>query len=318
MTAPETTTQTGPWATATVPEAPAPRPPKSAWRSLEKHLPAYLFVAPALIVLGVFVLLPMLTAIVLSFSSWNIVSPIKWVGFKNYALLFADPTFAKGLLNTCVYTVGTCVLGIAGALALAVALDQKVRFIGPFRTLLFLPALMSDVISGMVFQWLYNTDAGFFNYLITLIGLPKVPWLTSTTFAMLAVVLMGSWVGAAYNAPILLTGLQSISPSLYESAKIDGASKWQEFKEVTVPLLRPFTLYVLVMALIGSFQVFGRIFVLTGGGPVDSTLVAVQYIYRVAFTFNQIGYASALSVGLFAFLLALTWAQMKWLKPKED
>lgn len=284
---------------------------------LRRHLPAYLFVAPALLVLGTFVLLPMITAIVLSFASWNIVGPLRWVGLTNYELMVADPSFAKGLVNTFAYTIGSCALGIAGAVVLAVTLDQKVRGIGTFRALLFLPALMSEAVSAMVFQWLYNADLGLINALLSLAGLPKVPWLTSTTWAMAAVVLMGAWVGAAYNAPILLTGLQSISPALYEAAKIDGASRWQEFWRVTLPLLRPFTLYVLVMALIGSFQVFGRIYVLTGGGPVDSTMVAVQYIYRVAFSFNQIGYASALSVGLFAILMALTWVQMRWLKPKE-
>ncbi|MFN3431775.1 MAG: carbohydrate ABC transporter permease [Candidatus Sericytochromatia bacterium] len=282
-----------------------------------RHLPAYLFVAPAMIVLGVFVVLPMLTAIGLSFTSWNIVGAIKWVGLKNYALMLADPTFARGLLNTVTYTLGSCTLGILGALGLAVLLDQKVPGIAAFRALLFLPALMSEVITAMVFQWLYNADMGLLNYGLTLAGLPKIPWLTSPQFAMGAVVMMGAWVGAAYNAPILLTGLQSISPSLYESAEIDGASRWQTFWRITLPLLRPFTLYVLVMALIGSFQVFGRIFVLTGGGPVDSTLVAVQYIYRVAFTFNQIGYASALSVGLFGLIMALTAIQMKFFK-KED
>lgn len=286
-------------------------------KAVLRHLPAYLFVAPALTVLGVFVILPMVTALALSFTSWNIVGPLKWAGLKNYALMLADPTFAHGLWNTMVYTVGSGVAGIAGALALAVLMDQKVPGIGAFRALLFLPALMSEVISAMVFQWLYNQDSGLINYLLTRVGLPKVPWLTSPSFAMAAVVIMGAWVGAAYNAPILLTGLQSISPSLYESAEIDGASRWQTFRSITLPLLKPFTLYVLVMALIGSFQVFGRIFVLTGGGPVDATLVAVQYIYRVAFTFNQIGYASALSVGLFGLIMALTYIQMKWFK-KED
>jgi ABC-type sugar transport system permease subunit len=288
--------------------------PQPRRKAFFKHLPAYLFIAPAMIVLGVFVLLPMITAFALSFTSWNIVGAIKWVGLKNYALMLADPTFARGLLNTLTYTVGSGLLGIAGALGLAVLLDQKVPGIGPFRALLFLPALMSEVITAMVFQWLYHTDMGLLNYGLTLLGLPKMAWLTSPSLAMGAVVLMGAWVGAAYNAPILLTGLQSISPSLYESAQIDGAGRWQTFKSITLPLLKPFTLYVLVMSLIGSFQVFGRIFVLTGGGPVDSTLVAVQYIYRVAFTFNQIGYASALSVGLFGLIMALTFMQMKWFK----
>lgn len=285
--------------------------------TLRRHGPAYLFVAPAMLVLGVFTLLPMGVALGFSFTSWNIVGPVKFVGLKNYALLLADPTFAHGLANTLMYTVGSCSLGLVGALALAIALDQKVPGIGAFRALLFLPALMSEVIAAMVFQWLYNEQYGLLNYGLSLLGVGPVPWLTSTTWAMAAVIIMGAWVGAAYNAPILLTGLQSISPSLYESARIDGATRWQEIRHVTLPLLRPFTLYVLVMSLIGSFQVFGRIFVLTGGGPVDATMPAVQYIYRVAFTFNQVGYASALSVAMFLFLLALTWIQMRWLRPKE-
>lgn len=282
-----------------------------------RYLPAYLFVAPALVVLAIFVLLPMATAVVLSFSSWNIIGPLKWVGLRNYALLLGDPTFARSLLNTLIYTAGTSVLGIGAALLLALTLNNKVPGIGAFRALLFLPALMSEVIVAMVFQWLYNTDMGLFNYGLTLVGMPKIPWLTSADWAMAAVVLMGAWVGAAYNAPILLSGLQAIPTALYEAARLDGANPLQLFRYVTLPLLRPFTIYVLVMALIGSFQVFGRIFVLTGGGPVDSTLVALQYIYRVAFTFNQIGYASALSVALFMLLMALTWLQMRWFKRGE-
>ena len=284
---------------------------------LRRHGAAYLFIAPALLVLATFTLAPMLVALAFSFTSWNIVGPVKFVGLKNYALLLADPTFAHGLWNTLLYTLGSCTLGLAGALTLAVTLDQKVRGIGAFRALLFLPALMSEVIAAMVFQWLYNEQYGLLNYALSLVGIGPVAWLTSTSWAMVAVVLMGAWVGAAYNAPILLTGLQSISPTLYEAARIDGASPWDEFRHVTLPLLRPFTLYVLVMSLIGSFQVFGRIFVLTGGGPVDATMPAVQYVYRVAFTFNQVGYASALSVAMFMLLLALTWIQMRWLRPQE-
>lgn len=285
--------------------------------AIRRHLPAYLMVAPALLVLGLFVFLPMLTALALSFTSWNIVGPIKFIGFKNFALAAQDPTFARSLVNTVVYTIGSSLLGIAGALGLAIALNRTVPGIGAFRAILFLPALMSEVITAMVFQWLYNTDMGLLNYGLALLGLPRVPWLTSVSFAMPAVILMGAWVGAAYNAPILLSGLQSINPALGEAALLDGASAWQRFRYVTLPLLRPFTLYVLVMSLIGSFQVFGRIFVLTGGGPVDSTLVAVQYIYRVAFLFNQMGYASALSVSVFAILMVLTGLQMRLFRREE-
>lgn len=286
---------------------------KGLWR----NLPAYGMIAPALIVLGVFALLPMMTALVLSFTSWNIVGPVRWIGLGNYALAFADPTFARSLANTLIYSAASSLGGIAGAMALALALQGQFRGSDFFRPILFLPALLSEVITALVFQWLYSTDFGLLNYGLTLVGIGKVPWLTSASWAMVSVVLMGAWVGAAYNAPILLAGLQTINPSLREAARLDGASPWREFRDITLPLLRPFTLYVLVMALIGSFQVFGRIFVLTGGGPVDSTLVAVQYVYRVAFTFNQMGYASALSVSLFAILLVLTWIQMKLFQQEE-
>jgi len=296
---------------------PASRRPRAFREAFVQHLPAYLFVAPALLVLGVFVLAPMAVALVLSFTSWNIVGPVKFVGLKNFELLLHDPTFARGLWNTFIYTAGSAVLGIVGALALAISMHRNVPGIGAFRAVLFLPALLSEVITAMVFQWLYNTDFGLLNYALAQMGLPKVAWLTSPEWAMAAVVFMGAWVGAAYNAPILLSGLQSINPTLYEAARLDGANPMQEFRFVTLPLLRPFTLYVFVMSLIGSFQVFGRIFVLTGGGPVDSTLVAVQYIYRVAFTFNQMGYASALSVAIFAILVVLTTLQMRLFRRDE-
>lgn len=290
---------------------------KSA-KSFLRGLPAYLMIAPALLVLGLFVMVPMAVALALSFTSWNIVGPIKWVGWRNYALMLGDPTFAHSLGNTLLYTAGSGLLGIGGALFLAVLLHRKLPAMGAFRALLFLPALLSDVICAMVFQWLYNGDSGLINYALSSMGLPKVPWLTSIHWAMPAVVLMGAWVGAAYNAPILLTGLQAISADVLEAAKLDGASAWQEFWKVTFPLLGPFMLYVLVMALIGSFQVFGRIVVLTGGGPVDSTLVAVQYIYRIAFAYNQMGYASALSVTLFVGLLVATGVQMRLFRPEAD
>lgn len=277
-------------------------------------LPGYLFVTPALSVLGVFVFLPLFTAVGLSFTSWNAVGPVRWAGLRNYELMLADPTFARALINTFAYTAGSASLGIAAALALALLLNQKVPGIGTFRALLFLPALMSEVVSAMVFQWLYSTDLGLFNWVLTCLGCEPVPWLTSTRWAMLSVILMGAWVGAAYNAPIFLTGLSAIPPTLYEAAALDGATRWQEFWYITLPALRPFMLYVLVMSGVGSFQVFGRIHVLTGGGPVDATLTCMPYIHRVAFSFNQMGYASALSVLLFVLLIGLSALQMRLMR----
>ena len=274
-------------------------------------LPAYLFIAPALAILGLFVFLPLLTAVGLSFTSWNAVGAIRWAGLRNYQLMLADPTFARALWNTLVYTIGSASLGIAGALGLALLMNQRIPGIGAFRAVLFLPALMSEVVCAMVFQWLYSTDLGVLNWLVTSMGFEPIPWLTSTRWAMFAVILMGAWVGAAYNAPIFLTGLQAIPPALYEAAALDGATPWQELRYITLPALRPFMLYVLVMSGVGSFQVFGRIHVLTGGGPVDSTLTCMPYIHRVAFSFNQMGYASALSVALFAVLIGLSWLQMR-------
>lgn len=278
---------------------------------LRKYAPGYLFVAPALSVLGLFVFLPLVTAVGLSFTSWNAVGPVRWAGLNNYLLALADPTFARAIANTLVYTVCSAGLGIAGALALALLMNANVPGIGAFRALLFLPALLSEVVSAMVFQWLYSTDLGLANYVLTSLGFSPVPWLTSPEWALVSVILMGAWVGAAYNAPIFLTGLQAIPPALYEAAALDGASRWQEFRYITLPALKPFLLYVLVMSGVGSFQVFGRIHVLTGGGPVDATLTCMPYIHRVAFSYNQMGYASALSVLLFLLLIGLSAAQMK-------
>ena len=292
------------------------QPGAGALERLRRYLPGYLFAAPALCVLGLFVFLPLLTAVGLSFTSWNAVGPVRWAGLSNYALAFADPTFAKAIGNTLVYTVASSALGIAGALALALLMNQQVPGIGGFRALLFLPALLSEVVAAMVFQWLYSTDLGLLNWGLVSLGCQPVPWLTSPHWAMVSVVLMGAWVGAAYNAPIFLTGLQAIPPALYEAAALDGASRWQEFRYITLPALRPFMLYVLVMSGVGSFQVFGRIHVLTGGGPVDATLTCMPYIHRVAFSYNQMGYASALSVILFGLLIGLSAAQMRLMEER--
>jgi ABC-type sugar transport system permease subunit len=275
-------------------------------------------VAPALSILVVFVIGPLLCAAVLSLTSWNIVGPVRWTGLANYRLAAADPKFSLSLVNTAVYTAASTVVGLTGALSIALLLDRKLPGIGAFRALLFLPALVSEVVSAMVFQWILNPDLGAANALLVRAHLPPVPWLTSPTWSMVSVVLLGAWVGAAYNAPVLLAGLRSIPAALHEAARLDGASRWQELVWITLPSLRPFVLYVVVMSVIGSFQVFGRIHVLTGGGPVDSTLVTVGYIYRVAFTFNQMGYACALAVIVFALLAGATYTQMRLVREEPS
>lgn len=274
---------------------------------------AYLFLFPACAVLFTFAAAPIIYAVGLSLSHYTAGGVFRFTGLRNYGFALSDPTFWQSVVTTGIYTLGSAVLGIFFALLFALLLSRRAPGIGAFRTLLFIPAIFSDAVIGMLFQWVYATDGGLLNRALALIDVPAVPWITNTAFALPSVILMGTWVGAAYNTPILLNGLHTIPPQLYEAARLDGARGLSRFFHVTLPLLRPFVLYVFIMAVIGSFQVFGRIFVLTGGGPVDATLVSVQYIYRVAFTYNQLGYAATLSVILFVLLGGLVLVQWRLL-----
>lgn len=241
---------------------------------------------------------------------------MEWVGLSNYTELAKDETFLKVFWNT-IYFAGISVpAGIVISLFLAVALDQNIRFKKFYRAAFFLPVVSSMVAVAVVWQFIYNPEYGLMNYVLSMIGMRGPDWLTSTVWAMPAVIITSVWKNLGFNMLIYLAGLQGISEDYYEAADIDGARWHQKFLFITVPLLSPTTFFVTVMSFIGSFQVFDTVFLMTQGGPARSTSVIVHYLYENAFKYFSMGYASAMAYILFFMVLVITliqfWFQKKW------
>ncbi|MBC8134695.1 MAG: extracellular solute-binding protein, partial [Fibrella sp.] len=261
----------------------------------------YLFIAPWLIGVLLFLLGPMLVSLLLAFSSWDIISPASWVGTENFREMARDERFTSSLRATFLYTFFSVPLGVAGSLALALLLNTKIRGQAWFRTLYYLPAVASAVAASLIWLRLFNPENGMLNYLITLLHLTPVfeffqltdpskgyvNWLGSEKTALASLIIMSLW-GVGGGMVIYLAGLQGIPQSYYEAASIDGASTWQKFKHVTLPLLTPTIFFTLIMGFIGSFQVFTQGFIMTAGGPNNATLFYVLYLYQNAFQFLKL------------------------------
>ncbi|MNW37746.1 Lactose transport system permease protein LacF [compost metagenome] len=277
----------------------------------------YFFIAPIMIGFSVFMLYPFIYSFYLSLtSSDGIVSP-EFIGFDNYMQLMKDDTFLRSLRITFIFTLGTVPAGAILSLLAAMLLNLKMRFVTWYRTAFFLPVITSMVAIATVWKWLYNTDYGLINSVLAILGLYEPSWLASEKWALLSIMIMSVWKGLGFNMVIFLAGLQGISPSLYESAKIDGAGAFRRFTHITVPLLRHTTVFVVIMAIINSFQVFDQVYVMTEGGPAKSTSVVVYYIYQNAFQFFQQGYASAMAYVLFAIIFVATLIQTGLAKRKD-
>jgi multiple sugar transport system permease protein len=266
----------------------------------------YVLIAPWLVNLVVFVVGPVLSSLYLSFTQYNIVSPAVWVGLANYQRLFtADPLFYQSLRVTTIWVVAGVPLRLAAALFFAMLLNQKVPAVGFFRTVYYLPSVVSGVAVSLLWVWVLQPQFGLLNYFLHMVGLPGPQWLSSPSWALPGLIVMSLWtVGSTMI--IFLAGLQGIPAELYESAKIDGASTLRQFFAVTIPLITPVILFNLVIGIIASFQVFTQAYVMTNGGPNNATLFYVLYLYQVAFQFSQMGYASALAWILFIIVLVLT------------
>ncbi|MBU4227959.1 sugar ABC transporter permease [bacterium] len=281
---------------------------------LRKTSWGYFFLAPSLIHLLIFAVGPIIFSLYLSFHRWNIIVPAKpYVGFENYLNLFQNAEFWNAMKNTAIYTLNVP-LGMAFSLFIAIMMNQKIRGINFLRTIYFLPSVSSFVAIAMVWQWMYNPEFGIINYLLGKINIGPFPWLTSPNTALLSLMLMGIWINMGYQMVIFLAGLQGIPIHLYEAAMIDGGNRWNIFWHITLPLLRPTTFFVLVTSIIGSFQVFSSVYVMTGGGPARSTDVVVYYIYRNAWDYMKMGYSAAASWILFLIILFVTYLQFKYLK----
>ena len=265
----------------------------------------YLCISPWLIGLVAFVLGPMLASFYFSLTDWTLLSPPVWAGLDNYARMTTDPLVLQSLKITGLFTLAYVPLDLMGGLALALLMNQKVRGISIFRTVYYLPSVISGVAYVVLWMWIFHPSAGLFNTLLAYVGIPGPRWLASPDWALPAIVIMSLW-GLGRSMVIYLAGLQGVPAHLYEAAALDGASAWQQFWAITLPLLTPTIFFNLVLSIIGTAQTFTQAFVATNGGPLNATLFYVLYLYRQAFQMFRMGYASALAWALFVIVLALT------------
>lgn len=284
---------------------------KSSAEARRANIDGYLFIAPWLLGLAFFQVIPMLASFVLSFTRYEVLTPAIFIGLQNYREIFTDdPLFWKSLGNTVYYVVGSVPIRLGIALLLAVLLNQQFRGTRIFRTIFYLPSVTSGVAVATVWLWMFEPTYGVINNVLGLLGLPKPPWLGDLDWAMPSIIVM-SFIYIGPTMVIFLAGLQGIPRHLYEAAELDGAGAWSKFINVTLPLLSPVVFFNMVMAVISSFQVFTNVYVMTKGGPANATMVYMLYLYDRAFRYLQMGYASALAWVLFVIILVITLVQFK-------
>jgi multiple sugar transport system permease protein len=283
-----------------------------------RTLTGYLFLSPAILFFLVFLVGPMLFGLFISTRDWNMLQPpfaSRSVGLNNYrGLLLDDEVFRLSLVNTFLYAVGTMLPLIVLALLLALALNQPLALRALFRTAYFVPVVTSAVAVSIVWGYLYNPVYGPINAALDLLGLPTQRWLTSAELALPSVMLMGIWKGIGYYMVIFLAGLQNVPREYYEAARVDGASPRHTFWHITVPLLKPTTMFVFITAAIYALQVFTPVFILTHGGPANASNVLVLYMYDTAFLYLKMGRAAAMAFVLFVILLVVTVVQLRFFR----
>jgi multiple sugar transport system permease protein len=270
-----------------------------------------LFLAPSLIPLVLFLILPMLASIGLSFASWDLLTSPHWVGVANYRGLVHDGEFHSALLHTLYFVAGYLPLVFCGGLLLALALHQRLKGVAWLRTLYFLPVVTSWVVVALVWKWLLNPQYGIVNRLLGFVGVQGPGWWLDPHWAMPSIILASAWKDIGFTMVIFLAGLQAIPEEYYEAASLDGAGRWSRFRNITFPLLSPASFFVVVISLINNVQVFDQVWVMTQGGPAGSTSVVVQQIVQNAFSFGRMGYAAAMSWVLFGVILIITVVQLR-------
>ena len=273
--------------------------------SNNQNFAAWIFILPAILGTFIFIVIPVIFSFGLSFTEWDLLNPIKFVGIENYKLLFKDGLFYKILTNTVVFALSTSILGVIIPLILASILNSKIRGSEFFKTSYFLPFITPMVVIGIIWAWIFDPNIGLLNQVLHI----NINWLYDSKFALPALIIVSVWKLIGYNMIIFLSSLSSISNSMFEAAKIDGANAFQTFKNVTIPLLSPTIFFVIIITAISSFQVFDLIYLMTQGGPFDSTNVLVYAIYKNAFEYFNVGKASAIAYVLFAIILVLTLVQ---------
>lgn len=273
---------------------------------LIENLWFYLFISPWIIGFLVFTAGPMVASVVISFMRWELLSPPEFVGLNNWAAMFKDALFWQSLKVTSIYTVFNVPVALTFAFLLALLMNVRVRGISFFRTLYYLPSLVSGVAVAMLWMWLLNPKFGLINWLLSLVGIAGPEWIYSKTWVIPSFVMMNLW-GVGTSMVIFLAGLQSVPGELYEAAELDGAGSLRKLWNVTIPIVSPVILFNLIIGMINSFQVFTQAYVMTAGGPGNASLFYVLYLYRNAFQYFQMGYASALAWVLFVIIAFFTY-----------
>ena len=277
----------------------------------------WVFILPALLGTLIFIVIPVICSFGLSFTKWDLLNPIRFVGLDNYKEIFSEALFFKIFWNTVVFAISTSVLGVIIPLILACILNSKIRGSEFYKTAYFLPFITPMIVIGVVWEWIFDPNIGLLNHILHL----HINWLYDTHYAMPALIIVSVWKLIGYNMVIFLSSLSGISQSMFEAATIDGATPFQTFKNVTIPLLSPSIFFVVIITAISSFQVFDLIYLMTQGGPLDSTNVLVYAIYKNAFEYFNVGKASAIAYVLFFIILVLTlvqWSLRKKLVYNED
>ncbi|WP_428957076.1 carbohydrate ABC transporter permease [Streptomyces sp. cg35] len=301
------------------PPTPIAPPPPRARRAarFRETLAAYCTLGPNLILVTLFLLVPLVMALVLSFQySTGLASPT-WAGLANYRQLAGDPVFWRTVLNTAVFCVATVPVEMALGLGVALLFNKVMPARPLWRTLVYLPMVISGVATALIGTLMFDQNIGLLNKLLAAFGLPAAPWQTSGSTAMLSVVLITLWMRVGFNMVIYLAGLQGISPEMYEAAEVEGAGPWQRLRNITIPLLGPSTFFLLIMNVIYSFQVFDTVYVMTLGGPGHATDVMITYAYRNGFEGRQQGYAAAIGIVLYVIVMIFTALQWRFSRNRD-
>ena len=282
-----------------------PSPRRRLTASRREAITFYLAISPWLIGFLAFTLVPMAISLYLGFTRWDLFGAPRWIGLDNYLRMGKDPLFWQAVRVTMIYTLVYVPAEMVGGLSLALLVNQKVRGVGGFRTIFYLPSVLAGVAYVVLWMWIFNPQGGLLNTLLGAIGIQGPRWLIDPHWALPALLLMTFW-GWGRSMVIFLAGLQGVPPELYEAAAIDGAGDWSKLRRITIPMITPTILFALILSIISTFQTFTSAFVATNGGPLDSTLFYVLYLYRQAFQFFRMGYAAALAWVLFLIVLVLT------------
>ena len=277
----------------------------------------YLMSAPYIIYFLMFSAFPIFFSLYLVFHRWNIVGPMKWVGLANLTMMISDPLFWKSIGNTVRFLLIHIPLQVVVALVLAEVLNQKIKARAFFRASFFLPVVVSGVVVTILWKQLYSTDTGILNSMLAVIGIGKVDWLTDPAMAMPSIAIMATWKNVGLYLILFLAGLQNVPAYMYEAADMDGASTFQKFRYITIPAINPVIVMVIILSTINGFSLFIEPYVMTGGGPLNSTLSTVLYIYRQGFSFYKMGYAATLGFMLAGVIFVVVLVQRKFIEQEN-